>query len=339
MTLPKTFKRAVFKEANAPLTIEEAPLRVPQKGEVLVKVEACGVCYSDTIAQHIIAGGGSPITPGHEIIGRIAAVGDGVEAWKVGDRVGSGWHGGHDGICGACKKGVFQMCENQAINGVTKPGGYAEYVIIRSEAAVSIPEGVDAAKYAPFLCAGVTCFNSIRRMDIGPGETVAVQGLGGLGHLGIQYANKFGYRVVALSRGADKEQFARELGAHEYIDTSRGDVGEALKALGGASLIVMTNPQAKGASELLKGLAPMGKLLILAVPGEVTFNTATMVGKGLSIHTWPSGHAVDSEEAIKFSQLQNINCMIERFPLDKANEAYNAMLDGKVRFRAVITLD
>ncbi|GAB1321070.1 hypothetical protein MFIFM68171_11280 [Madurella fahalii] len=339
MSLPKTYKRAVFQAAGSPLTLEEAPLELPGRNEVLVKVEACGVCYSDTFTQHNSMGGGFPFIPGHEIIGRVAAVGNSVTAWKVGDRIGSGWHGGHDGTCRTCRRGIYHMCDNQVINGVTKPGGYAEYVLIRSEAGVPIPESIDAAKYAPFLCAGVTVFNSIRRMNVGPGETVAIQGLGGLGHLGIQYANKFGYRVVAISRGSDKEKFARELGAHEYIDTSKVDAGEALKALGGAALIVTTNPDGDRMPQLLKGLGPLGKLLILSVPGDIPVDTGLMIRYGLSVQAWPTGHATDMEETIQFTQLQNIDCMIEKFPLDKANEAFNAMLSGKVRFRAVITMD
>ncbi|KAL9116716.1 MAG: hypothetical protein Q9187_006756, partial [Circinaria calcarea] len=264
MSLPKTYKQAVFKEAGAPLTVEEAELTPPSKGEVLVKVEACGVCFSDMFAQHNMMGGGFPIVPGHEIIGHVAAVGDDVAVWKVGDRIGGAWHGGHDGTCKACKKGFFQMCDNGVVNGETKGGGYAEYCKLRTEAAVRIPTHVDAAKYAPILCAGVTVFNSMRRMNIPPGATVGVQGLGGLGHLAIQYANKFGYRVVALSRNSQKEKFARELGAHEYIDASKGDTGEALQKLGGASLIVATAPSAEVMTPLLKGLGMLGKLLILS---------------------------------------------------------------------------
>lgn len=339
MSLPKTYKQAIFAEQGADLKVVEAPLQLPGKKEVLVKVEACGVCFSDFFAQHNIMGGGFPIVPGHEIIGRVAAVGEQVDAWKVGDRIGSGWHGGHDGTCKSCKKGFHQMCDNQVINGETKPGGYAEYVILRSEAGVPVPESVDAAKYAPILCAGMTVFNSIRQANIGVGETVAIQGLGGLGHLAIQYANKFGYRVVAISRGADKEKFARELGAHEYIDTDKTEAGEALKKLGGARLVVTTAPKADTMPGLLQGLGPLGKLLILSVPGDVTVNTAVMLRYGISVQAWPCGHAVDSEEAIAFTQLQDIDCLIEKFPLAKADEAFKRMMSGDVRFRAVITFE
>ncbi|KAL1979144.1 hypothetical protein VTN96DRAFT_6682 [Rasamsonia emersonii] len=339
MTLPTTFKQAVFKAVGAPLTIEEVPLTPPAKGELLVKVEACGICYSDTVAKYGSMGGGFPIVPGHEIIGRVAAVGDGVSEWKIGDRVGGGWHGGHDGTCKACKNGLFQMCDNAVVNGVTKGGGYAEYCKLRAEAAVRVPAHVDAATYAPMLCAGVTVFNSMRKMNIPPGATVGIQGLGGLGHLAIQYANRFGYRVVAISRDGQKEQFARQLGAHEYIDASKGDPGEALQRLGGASMIVATAPDAQVMNPLLKGLGMLGKLLILSVPGDVPVNTNIMIRYGLSVHCWPGGHATDAEEAIEFTERTNINCMVEKFPLERANDAFEAMANGTVRFRAVITME
>ncbi|MCJ1453490.1 hypothetical protein MMC28_003837 [Mycoblastus sanguinarius] len=215
----------------------------------------------------------------------------------------------------------------------------AEYCKLRTEAAVRIPAHVDAAKYAPILCAGMTVFNSMRRMNVPPGATVGVQGLGGLGHLAIQYANKFGYRVLALSRGSQKEKFARELGAHEYVDASKGDAGEALRELGGASLIVSTAPSADVMTPLLKGLGVLGKLLILSVPGEVPVDTGIMLRYGLSVQCWPCGHATDSEEAIEFTEMENINCMVETFPLAKANDAFEAMMKGTVRFRAVITME
>ncbi|KAF7115478.1 hypothetical protein CNMCM5793_002436 [Aspergillus hiratsukae] len=324
---PQTYKQAFFKSAGAPLVIEETPLTPPGPNEILVKVEACGVCFSDVFAQNNVMGGGFPIVPGHEIIGRVAAVGDNVSGWTVGDRIGGGWHGGHDGACKACRKGWYQMCGSQVVNGETKNGGYAEYCLLNSEAAVRVPSHVPAAKYAPILCAGVSVFNSIRHMNVPVGETVAIQGLGGLGHLAIQYANKMGYRVVAISRDAAKEKLVRELGAHEYIDSSKEEAGVALQKLGGASLVVSTAPTAEVISPLLK------------VPGELPIDTVTMLKYALSVQVWPSGHATDSEEAIAFTELQDINCMVEEFPLEKANEAYEAMLKGTVRFRAVITME
>ncbi|KAI1477805.1 putative alcohol dehydrogenase [Daldinia eschscholtzii] len=337
MSLPKTFKRAVFLGKGEGLVVQDSPLELPGDNEVLVKVEACGVCYSDYYGQYNVLGGGFPICPGHEIIGRVAAVGSSVKLWKIGDRVGGGWHGGHDETCNACNEGWYQMCDNQVINGVTKNGGYAEYCILRAEATVRVPEHVDAAKYAPILCAGVSVFNSIRNMNVPVGETVVIQGLGGLGHLGIQYAAHMGYRVVAVSRGADKEKFARELGAHEYIDASKEkDVGEALKALGGARLVVATAPTADSITPYLKGLGILGKLLLLSIPGDLTIDTVTMLKHGSSVQVWPSGHQKDSEDAIKFTELKGIDCMIETFALDQAQAAWDTMKNGTVRFRAVI---
>ncbi|KAK0616528.1 chaperonin 10-like protein [Immersiella caudata] len=336
MSLPATFKQAVFLAKGEPLTVREVPMITPEKGEVLVKTEACGVCFSDVYAQN---GSTFPLVPGHEIIGRVVALGEGVTSWKIGDRIGGAWHGGHDGTCHACKKGYFQMCDTRAVNGISRNGGYAEYCTLRSEAGVPIPSSITASKYAPILCAGVTMFNSLRRQKLTPGSTVAVQGLGGLGHLAIQYANKFGYRVVALSRGADKEKFARELGAHEYVDTSKVNAGDALKELGYASVVMTTSPDGKGVPDLLRGLGPDGKLLILSVPGDITVNTGVMLAYGLSIQSWPSGHAKDSEEAVKFTELAGIDCLIEEFPIERVNDAYNAMLNGSVRFRSVITFE
>ncbi|GKZ43345.1 hypothetical protein AbraIFM66951_004442 [Aspergillus brasiliensis] len=341
MTIPQTFKQAVFRSAGTSLVIEEVPLTPPGPNEILVKVEACGVCFSDVYAQNNVMGGGFPIVPGHEIIGHVAAIGDNVSGWTVGDRIGGGWHGGHDGACKACRKGWYQMCSSQVVNGVTKNGGYAEYCLLNPEAAVRVPSHVPAAKYAPILCAGVSVFNAIRQMNVPVGETVAIQGLGGLGHLAIQYANRMGYRVVAISRDATKEKFVRELGAHECIDSGKEeDIGVALQEkLGGASLVVSTAPTAEVISPLLKGLGILGKLLILSVPGELPIDTVTMLKYGLSVQVWPSGHATDSEDAIAFTELHEINCMVEEFPLEKANEAFEAMLKGSVRFRAVITME
>ncbi|KAL8645221.1 MAG: hypothetical protein Q9226_007396 [Calogaya cf. arnoldii] len=324
-SLPKTYKAAIFKKANDKLTIEDVELKQPEQGQVLIKVLATGVCHSDKLVH--------PIVPGHEMIGTVVATAEGEKKWKVGDRVGGPWHGGHDGIVLRPMKS-FLMCENGTVNGVFRDGGYAEYCILRSEATVSVPSDVDPAAFCPLLCAGVTVFNSMRQQKIPSGETVAVQGLGGLGHLAVQYAAKMGYRVVALSSSGAKEQFAKDLGASHYIDGSKEDQAEALQKLGGASLIVSTAPSSETIGQLVGGLGLLGKLLILAPCGDVTINTIPMLMKGLSVTSWPSGHAMDSEEAISFARLHNVNCMIEKFPLEKANEAYEHMLSGKARFRA-----
>lgn len=241
------------------------------------------------------------------------------------------------GSCKQCKKALNQMCVNEQINGVTRDGGYAEYVILRTEAVVSVPQDADPVAFCPLLCAGVTVFNSLRNQKIIPGETVAVQGLGGLGHLALQYTSKMGYRTVAISSSDAKRDFATKLGAHDYIDGSKGDVGEQLQKIGGAACIILTAPNSKLIPQLLNGLGPLGKLLIVAAapePSEIM--TAMMIGKGLSIVAWPSGQAQDSEDAINFAQVHNVNCMVEKFPLDQANEALEHMEKGKVRFRGVL---
>ncbi|KAF2105992.1 alcohol dehydrogenase [Lophiotrema nucula] len=337
MSLPKTYKVQIFEEKGKPLVEKELELKPPPAGEVLAKVLACGVCHSDELVKHGGFGNPIPMVPGHEVIGDIVAVPDGEKTWKVGDRVGGAWHGGHDGTCKACKRGLFQMCSNEQINGVTRYGGYAEYVYIRSEAAVPIPKEVDPAEFAPLLCAGVTVFNSLRKQGITLGDTVAIQGLGGLGHLALQYTSKMGYRTVAISSSDSKRDFAKKLGAHDYIDGSKGDIGEQLKKLGGASCILLTAPSEKLVPQLMNGLGILGKLVILAaIPTPVPVNTASMIGQGWSIVAWPSGHALDSEEAISFAQVHDVNCMIEKFPLEKANEALDHMNSGKVRFRGVL---
>jgi len=338
---PKTCKAAVLPEKDAKLVIKDVEVKEPKEGEVLIKVHACGVCHSDAL----VAGGGMGPLPhkdfilGHEIIGTVVAVGPGEKKWKEGDVVGGAWHGGHDGTCKSCNKGLFQMCENEAINGVTRDGGYSEYCLLRTEAAVRIPPDVNAADYAPLLCAGVTTFNGIRKMNIPQGGTVAIQGLGGLGHLAVQYARKMGYRTVALSSNDSKKKFAFDLGATDYVDGSKEDTAEALRKIGGADLVVVTAPNPKIMGPLLNGCAPLGKILVLAPVGDVPFNTAPMVLQGLSVHGWPSGHALDSEEAISFAQRQNVNVMVEKFPLAKAQEAMDHMMSGHVRFRAVLTMD
>ncbi|KAH7042764.1 chaperonin 10-like protein [Macrophomina phaseolina] len=343
-SLPKTYKAAVIEQNNAPLTIKDLPLKEPQDGQILVKVKACGVCHSDEIVRAGMMGTPYvarplPIVPGHEVIGEVVALGPREKKWKVGDSVGGPWHGGHDGVCRQCNRGLFQMCDNEAINGVTQDGGYAEYVLLRSEAAVRIPQGIDAVEAAPLLCAGVTVFNAIRQVKVLAGGTVAIQGLGGLGHLALQYSRKMGYRTVALSRDATKKDFATKLGATDYIDSSQQNTAEALQKIGGADLIVVTAPNPEIMGDLINGCAAGGTVIILAPVGEIKVNTIPMIGKGISVRGWPSGHALDAEEAIAFAQTHGVHCMVEKFPLSQANEAFEHMLSGKVRFRAVLTME
>ncbi|KAJ3047772.1 hypothetical protein HK097_011227 [Rhizophlyctis rosea] len=286
---------------------------------------------------------------GHEIVGKVVALGPGEKKWKIGDRVGGGWHGGHDGVCKSCNRGLFQCCDNEAVNGVSKDGGYAQYATLRTEATVRIPAGISAVEAAPLLCAGVTVFNGIRNMQIIPGGTIAVQGLGGLGHLALQYSRKMGYRTVALSRDDQKKEFAEKLGATDYIASS-DSVGEQLQKLGGADLIVVTAPSPKIIPGLIAGLAPRGKLLVLALThnfafrqnaavGDVPINTVSLIIKGQSVHGWPSGHALDSEEAIEFAIRNGVKCMTEEFKLEQVNEAMDKMVDGKIRFRGVLVME
>lgn len=277
--------------------------------------------------------------------------------WKVGDRVGGAWHGGHDGSCRPCNRGQFQLCQNKTINGVFREGGYGEYATLRTEAAVRIPKDLDPATAAPLLCAGnvarvlithgscanrmigVTVFNGLRHMNLTAGATVAVQGLGGLGHLCVQYARRMGFRTVALSRGTAKKDFALKLGATDYIDTEANDAAEALQKLGGADCIAVTAPNPDVITALQGGLAPAGTLLLWTAIGPVPIDTGSLVLNAQSVRGWPSGHALDTEEAIEFADKQGIECMVEKFPLDKVNEAMEHMLSGKVRFRCVLTME
>nr|OQO24293.1 hypothetical protein B0A51_09468 [Rachicladosporium sp. CCFEE 5018] len=327
-SLPEKFTAALLTSPNQPLTITQIPLPVPAPNELLIKVHACGVCHSDL---DIAAGHFGPLSikrVGHEIVGTVVGLGELAKGgkWKEGDRVGGAWHGGHDGTCRSCGRGDYQMCENELVNGWTREGGYGEYATLRTEAAVRVPEDMDPAEVAPLLCAGVTVFNGMRRMGIVAGDVVAVQGLGGLGHLAIQYARKMGFRTVALSRGSDKKDFATQLGAHEYIDTSATTAAEGLQKLGGAALIIVTAPNPKVISGLIGGLAPRGTLLLHTAVGPVEVDSVTMVIKALSVRGWPSGHALDSEEAIQFARQNGVKCLIEKFPLEKANEAVERMM-------------
>ena len=337
-SLPKTFKAIVIKEKGAPLELQELPLKNPGAGEVLVKVLACGVCHTDIFEQKGHLPNSWPIVPGHEIVGDVVAVGEGVTRFRGGERVGGPWHGGHDGACRACQRGKYQMCDNGKVNGVSFNGGYAEYTVLRAEAVVRVPAGYDPVDAAPLLCAGVTVFNGIRKMHVEQGSLVAVQGLGGLGHLAVQYARAMGYKTVAVSGGSAKRDFALELGAHEYVDSSKEDAAGRLKEMGGAALIVCTAPDPKLIKAIQYGLDVGGKLLVLTPVGPVEIDSGFLLGKGASVNGWPSGHALDSEECLEFSQNHNVKAMVERFPLADAPKAFEKLSDGKMRFRGVLTM-
>jgi D-arabinose 1-dehydrogenase-like Zn-dependent alcohol dehydrogenase len=319
----------------------ERPTPQPGRGQVRIKVEACGICHSDVLTKEgYWPGIQYPRVPGHEIAGRIDAVGEDVKTWKSGQRVGVGWHGGHCFVCDPCRRGEFILCKFEKITGISFDGGYAEYVIAPAEAVAAIPEGLKAEEAAPLLCAGITTFNSLRHSGATSGQTVAVQGIGGLGHLGIQYARQMGFRTVAIGRGADKKALAQKLVAHEYIDTDAGAPADALQKLGGANVIVATAPDSKSISALIDGLAPDGKLLVIgATQDSLTVTPIQLIGQRRTIAGWPSGTAKDSEDTLQFSAMTGVRPMIETFPLAKAAEGYERMMSGKARFRVVVTMN
>ena len=320
--------------------IVERPIPEPARGQVRIKVEACGICHSDALVKEgHWPGIQYPRVPGHEIAGRIDAVGADVTLWKRGQRVGVGWHGGHDFTCEACRRGDFLLCQVGKITAISFDGGYAEYMIANAEAVAAIPDDLPADQAAPLLCAGITVYNSLRNSGARGGDLVAVQGIGGLGHLGIQYARQMGFRTVAIGRGGDKGPLARKLGAHEYVDTSAGAPAEALQKLGGARVILATAPDSKAISALVDGLAANGKLVIVgASPEPLTITPLQLIGARGSIQGWPSGTAKDSEDTMQFSALTGVRPMIERYPLEKAADAYQQMISGKARFRVVLTM-
>ena len=319
----------------------DRPTPQPGRGQVRIKVEACGICHSDVLVKEgYWPGIQYPRVPGHEIAGRVDAVGPDVTQWKPGQRVGVGWHGGHCFVCDPCRRGDFIQCRVEKITAISFDGGYAEYVIAPAEAVAAIPDGLNAEDAAPLLCAGITTFNALRHGGATPGQTVAVQGIGGLGHLGVQYARKMGFRTVAIGRGADKKALAVKLGAHEYVDTEAGAPAEALQKLGGANVILATAPDSKSISALVDGLASSGKLLVIGASQEsLTVTPLQLIGQRRSVTGWPSGTAKDSEDTMQFSATTGIRPMIETFPLAKAAEAYERMISGKARFRVVLTMN
>jgi D-arabinose 1-dehydrogenase-like Zn-dependent alcohol dehydrogenase len=330
--------RAVQVAKAGAFEVVERPVPEPHAGQIRIKVEACGVCHSDAM----VLGGAYPgltlpRVPGHEVAGRIDAVGAEVTAWKVGDRVGVGWHGGHCFQCSACRKGWFINCERAQVTGISFDGGYAEYLVVPQAAAARIPEQLKAADAGPLLCAGITTFNSLRHSGARPGDTVAVQGIGGLGHLAIQFAARMGFRTVALSSGADKEALARELGAHEYVDTKKQSAAEGLAKLGGADVVLATAPHSDAIAATVAGLKPRGKLLIVAAAFEPLQVPPVALLTGKTIAGWPSGSAMDSEETMAFAARTNVRPRIEVFKLEQAAQALAKVLENKVRFRAVLT--
>jgi D-arabinose 1-dehydrogenase-like Zn-dependent alcohol dehydrogenase len=325
---------------GADFEIVEREIPHPGAGEVRIKVQACGVCHSDVFTKEgQWPGIQYPRVPGHEVVGLIDELGAGVSEWKQGQRVGVGWHGGHDGTCRACRRGDFRNCQNLKVPGISYDGGYEQFMVAPVEALVAMPESLGAAEAAPLLCAGITTYNALRHSGAMPGDLVAVQGIGGLGHLGIQFANKFGYRVAAIGRGPENAALAKKLGANVYIDSKSTNAAEALQKLGGAQVILATAPSSKAMSELFDGLGPNGKLMVIGVasdPLEVT--PVQLVTGSRTIQGWASGTTADEEDTVRFAELTGVRPMIETYPLEKAAEGYARMMSGKAQFRVVLTM-
>ncbi|BGP19220.1 hypothetical protein JCM10213v2_007307 [Rhodosporidiobolus nylandii] len=312
--IPKTYRAAFVEEKGGKFVVKEVEYKSPSEGQVTVKVLASGVCHSDSIVveQHMPIP--LPRCPGHECVGEVVEVAPGEKRWKVGDRVGAG---------------DFVTCEKENINGILTDGGHAEYATFRSESLASLPTDIDPAEAAPLLCAGVTTFNSLRNMDLHPGDVVAVQGIGGLGHLALQFSRQMGFKTIALSGSDSKKQLAQELGAHVYVDSSKEDPVEVLQKEGGAKVIIVQT--------LVNGLGVNGQLLILAVGGNIEVPMIALIQKRLSIRGWPSGNPIDEEDTVRFAQAAGVHCKVQKFKLDDIQQAYDAMMDGSARFRSVIT--
>jgi len=334
-------KAAQISKPGGDWELIERDIPDPGAGQLRVKVEACGICHSDSLVKEgLWPGLQYPRVPGHEIAGRIDALGDNVTAWTIGQRVGVGWHGGHCFVCEQCRRGDFAMCVNRRVTGIDFDGGYAEYMTAPAAVLAAIPDELPTEEAGPFMCAGVTVFNALRNSGARAGEVVAVHGIGGLGHLGVQYARQMGFETVAINRGKDKEELARQLGAHHYIDATATDVVAQLQKLGGASVILATAPNAQAISALVDGLAPNGKLLVPAAPAEpLTINVFSLIMKRSSVAGWYSGTAKDSQDTLEFSALSGVHPMIEKYPLERVAEAYEQMHSGKVRFRVVLTMN
>jgi D-arabinose 1-dehydrogenase-like Zn-dependent alcohol dehydrogenase len=333
-------KAAQVPSAGADFQIVEREIPKPGPGHVRIKVQACGVCHSDVFTKEgQWPGIQFPRVPGHEVAGIIDELSEGVSDWKKGQRVGVGWHGGHDGTCLQCRRGDFGNCRNLKIPGISYDGGYQQYMLAPVEALTAMPETLGDAEAAPLLCAGITTFNALRHSGAQPDDLVAVLGIGGLGHLGIQFANKFGYRVAAIGRGSENAALAKKLGASVYIDNKVTNAAEELQKLGGAQVILATAPSSKAMSALIDGLAPNGKLMVVGVafdPIEVT--PVQLITGSRTIQGWAAGTPTDAEDTLRFAQLTGVRPMIETYPLEKAGEAYARMMSGNAQFRVVLTM-
>ena len=333
-------KAAQVAKPGADFEMVERPIPAPDAGQVRIQVRACGICHSDVLVKEgVFPWIQYPRVPGHEVAGVIDEVGAGVSAWKTGQRVGVGWHGGHDGTCRECRRGDFRNCRNVKVTGMSYDGGYQEYMVAPVEALVPIPDSLSDVDAAPLLDAGITTYNALRNSGAMPGDLVAVQGIGGLGHLGVQFANKFGYRVAAIGRGPENAELAKKLGALVYIDSHATNAAEKLKELGGARVIIATAPNSKAMSALIDGLGPNGKLVVIGAsldaievtPSQLIFGSKTIQG-------WAAGTPAASEDTLNFCVLTGVRPMIETYPLEKAGEAYARMLSGQAQFRVVLTM-
>jgi alcohol dehydrogenase, propanol-preferring len=337
MHMTNTYK-AVEAFEPGKLRVVERPVPDPGAGQVRIRVEACGICHTDVATvMGSYPGLKLPRVPGHEVVGRIEALGSGVSRWKVGQRVGVGLIAGEDGVCEPCRRGDTVNCQNPVVLGVTVDGGYAEVMIAEARGIASIPDELSSAEAAPLLCAGITTYNALRSAGLRGGDLVAVQGIGGLGHLGVQFARHMGFRTVAIGRGRDKEKLSKDLGAHVYIDAAAEDAAAALQRMGGARAILATGTNGDAMGPLVSGLAVRGKFIVVGVPGDpIQLNAFPLVFGGRSIYGSLTGTPIDSEDTLAFSVLENIRPMIETLPLEQAAEAYARMTEGKARFRMVL---
>ncbi len=339
-TATTTMKVAQIAKPGSGFQIVEREIPAPGAGQVRIKVQACGVCHSDSLTvEGLWPGIEFPRVPGHEVAGVVDELGTGVSAWKKGQRVGVGWHGGHDGTCRECRRGDFRNCQNAKIAGISYDGGYQEYMVAPQEALVAIPDSLNDTEAGPLLCAGITTYNALRHSGAMPGDLVAVQGIGGLGHLGVQFANKFGYQVAAIGRGPENAALATKLGAHLYIDSQATNAAEELQKLGGARVILATAPSSKAMSALIDGLGPNGELMVVGADFEpIQVSPVQLINGSRTIQGWAAGTPADSEDTLHFAEMSGVRAMTEIYPLAKAAEAYERMLSGKAEFRVVLTM-
>jgi D-arabinose 1-dehydrogenase-like Zn-dependent alcohol dehydrogenase len=333
-------KAAQISKPGGDFEIVEREIPKPGAGQVLIKVLACGVCHSDVLTKEgLWPGIQFPRVPGHEVAGVVEELGEGVSGWTKGQRAGVGWHGGHDGTCLQCRRGDFRNCQNMKVAGISYDGGYQQYMVAPVEALTAIPESLSDIEAAPLLCAGITTYNALRHSGAMPCDLVAVQGIGGLGHLGIQFASKFGYKVAAIGRGPENETLAKKLGANVYIDSQATNAAEALLTMGGAQVILATAPSSKAMSELFNGLGPNGKLMVIGATFEpIEVSPVQLINGSRAIQGWASGTPADAEDTLRFSELTGVRAMIETYPLEKAAEAYARMMSGNAQFRVVLTM-